>query len=103
MDNRANFSRIRFIKGWYVEAAMIREGLIQSFSALASRIRKLPLEGTTDPLTGVINRRGLDAAVQKLTTTGRSKEHSSELQSLIRISYAVFFINKNNKTRDSNG
>src|SRR3546814_4803760 len=131
------FSRRRFIKGWYVEAAMIREGLIQSFSALASRIRKLHLEGTTDPLTGVINRRGLDAAVQKLTTTGarklaivmidvdhfkaindkfghaagdevlkamtvlivaearsedvvRSEEHTSELQSLMRIAYAVF-------------
>src|SRR5690606_18908190 len=53
LDNRANFRRIRFIKGWYVEAAMIRQGLLQSFSAIRNRMRKLHLEGTTDPLTGV--------------------------------------------------
>src|SRR3546814_7348628 len=29
----------------------------------------------------------------------RSEEHTSELQSLMRISYAVFFLNKNNKTQ----
>src|SRR3546814_7678077 len=28
---------------------------------------------------------------------GRSEEHTSELQSLMRISYAVFCLNKNNK------
>src|SRR3546814_1516361 len=28
------------------------------------------------------------------TTTGRSEEHTSELQSLMRISYAVFCLNK---------
>ncbi|NYT22248.1 GGDEF domain-containing protein [Alcaligenaceae bacterium] len=69
LDNRANFSRIRFIKGWYAEAAMIRKGLMQSFSAVGNRIRKLHLEGTTDPLTGVVNRRGLDAAIEKLMET----------------------------------
>ena len=66
LDNHANFSRIRFIKGWYVEAAMIRKGLMQSFSAVGNRIRKLHLEGSTDPLTGVVNRRGLDTAIEKL-------------------------------------
>lgn len=66
LDNRANFSRIRFIKGWYVEAAMIRQGLMESFLAVRSRIHRLHLEGTTDPLTGVVNRRGLDTAIEKL-------------------------------------
>jgi diguanylate cyclase (GGDEF)-like protein len=66
LDNRANFSRIRHIKGWYIEAAMIRAGLMQGFSAVGSRIRKLHREGTTDPLTGVANRRGLDAAIEKM-------------------------------------
>lgn len=72
LDNSANFSRIRFIKGWYVEAAMIRKGLMQSFTAIGSRMRKLHLEGTTDPLTGVVNRRGLDAAIEKLMQTAQS-------------------------------
>lgn len=66
LDNRVNFSRIRFIKGWYIEAAMIRKGLMQGFSAVGSRIRKLHREGTTDPLTGVANRRGLDAAIENM-------------------------------------
>lgn len=72
LDNRADFSRIRFIKGWYVEAAMIRKGLMQSFSAIGNRMRKLHLEGTTDPLTGVVNRRGLDTAIEKLMEAAQS-------------------------------
>src|SRR3546814_4684475 len=31
---------------------------------------------------------------------GRSEEHTSELQSLMRISYAVFFLKKKSKTAD---
>lgn len=72
LDDRANFSRIRFIKGWYVEAALIRNGLMQSFSAVGNRLRKLHREGSTDPLTGLVNRRGLDAAIEKLMETGQS-------------------------------
>src|SRR3546814_9316886 len=33
---------------------------------------------------------------------GRSEEHTSELQSLMRISYAVFCLNKKNKTNYNN-
>src|SRR3546814_7880529 len=34
---------------------------------------------------------------QKLDTAGRSEEHTSELQSLMRISYAVFCLKKKKK------
>src|SRR3546814_5195834 len=34
------------------------------------------------------------AAVSSRTTVGRSEEHTSELQSLMRISYAVFCLKK---------
>src|SRR3546814_4659760 len=33
---------------------------------------------------------------------GRSEEHTSELQSLMRISYAVFFLKKKKKTTENN-
>src|SRR3546814_4228719 len=33
------------------------------------------------------------------TLSGRSEEHTSELQSLMRISYAVFCLKKKNKTK----
>src|SRR3546814_2608171 len=39
---------------------------------------------------------GFDAA---LRANGRSEEHTSELQSLMRISYAVFCLKKKNKTK----
>src|SRR3546814_1333713 len=37
--------------------------------------------------------------VGKWTSMGRSEEHTSELQSLMRISYAVFCLKKKNQTR----
>src|SRR3546814_3654019 len=37
-------------------------------------------------------------AGQKVTTLQRSEEHTSELQSLMRISYAVFCLKKKNDT-----
>src|SRR3546814_7665318 len=39
----------------------------------------------------------LDLAHQRLVETGRSEEHTSELQSLMRISYAVFCLKKKTK------
>src|SRR3546814_2408079 len=38
------------------------------------------------------------AGAQKLALCGRSEEHTSELQSLMRISYAVFCLKKKKKT-----
>src|SRR3546814_2756371 len=43
--------------------------------------------------------RGLVVAVGPLQ--GRSEEHTSELQSLMRISYAVFCLKKNKQTTDT--
>src|SRR3546814_9155310 len=38
-----------------------------------------------------------DAALAKIPAVSRSEEHTSELQSLMRISYAVFCLNKKMK------
>src|SRR3546814_5850152 len=44
----------------------------------------------------------LDALRQRFGRVDRSEEHTSELQSLMRISYAVFCLKKKkNKTRDT--
>src|SRR3546814_9960224 len=42
---------------------------------------------------------GLPAPVWDRTDKARSEEHTSELQSLMRISYAVFCLNKKKKIR----
>src|SRR3546814_5645832 len=42
----------------------------------------------------------LDENRVTIDTSDRSEEHTSELQSLMRISYAVFCLKKKNKTKD---
>src|SRR3546814_6805771 len=42
--------------------------------------------------------RALPSPRPRARQSGRSEEHTSELQSLMRISYAVFCLKKNNKT-----
>src|SRR3546814_7324853 len=42
-------------------------------------------------------RRSINAAPPAARTAGRSEEHTSELQSLMRISYAVFCLKKKKK------
>src|SRR3546814_10053998 len=44
--------------------------------------------------------RGVDVADRHAQRTGRSEEHTSELQSLMRISYAVLCLKKKKNTRD---
>src|SRR3546814_15748529 len=39
-------------------------------------------------------------AIGPVSTTGRSEEHTSELQSLMRISYAVFCLKKKKKIKE---
>src|SRR3546814_1994255 len=43
-------------------------------------------------------RRHIELAVEKRMKFGRSEEHTSELQSLMRISYAVFCLKKTKET-----
>src|SRR3546814_5057357 len=53
----------------------------------AMKIRRITVQVTQDPVTRGLRRR-----------LPRSEEHTSELQSLMRISYAVFCLKKNNNT-----
>src|SRR3546814_1738059 len=50
---------------------------------------------------GVLFRGGKEANI-RTKLLKRSEEHTSELQSLMRISYAVFYLQKTNKTHKHN-
>ena len=69
LDSRPQFLRIRQIKTWYIEAALIRKGLMRSFYAISHQIKKLHHANTTDPLTNTANRRGLDAMISEMMAT----------------------------------
>src|SRR3546814_10866636 len=59
---------------------------------------QLSLVATVIPLTFVFRRSLLYRRCVLLPGSVRSEEHTSELQSLMRISYAVFCLKKNNDT-----
>src|SRR3546814_6517245 len=50
-----------------------------------------------EPRAGIASR--VDAPQSRTRRAGRSEEHTSELQSLMRISYAVFCLKKKKNTR----
>src|SRR3546814_5413932 len=47
------------------------------------------------------NKHATDARHRPLRPTGRSEEHTSELQSLMRISYAVFCLKKKKNSKNT--
>src|SRR3546814_5711367 len=79
-----------------------RRGHVRGRDEVLARIAETLLEvhivETADPLerpaTGRLNLELLGELIAGLTRTGRSEEHTSELQSLMRISYAVFCLKK---------
>src|SRR3546814_4650501 len=63
--------------------------------AVMSAMRGAGMTARIDAIGNVVGR--YEAAVEGARTLIRSEEHTSELQSLMRISYAVFCLKKKNK------
>src|SRR3546814_5395150 len=76
-----------------IQRAVVTCCTIRGSIPIRSPIRETPYTGGCVPTPG---RMHCPVAVPG---PGRSEEHTSELQSLMRISYAVFYLKK--KTRDS--
>src|SRR3546814_5152670 len=60
-----------------------------------------PRLGHLQPQMETIRMRGVFGATQDTCGESRSEEHTSELQSLMRISYAVFCLKKNTHTNNT--
>src|SRR3546814_4722121 len=75
-------------------------GLDRARASLAARALALRLQAP--PRTRLVGDDGLEGPVRQISDAGdaqaaiRSEEHTSELQSLMRISYAVFCLKKKN-------
>src|SRR3546814_7332959 len=65
--------------------------------------RRAMMQVSVEPKTSRTSQpKRASAAAASGCGSGRSEEHTSELQSLMRISYAVFCLKKKKKTRQSN-
>src|SRR3546814_8768510 len=80
------------------------EQLVQAFvgddTKVLSRLRTAtPLQVNLQVRIAEVNRSLLKEINGNLLTSDRSEEHTSELQSLMRISYAVFCLKKQNNNK----
>lgn len=58
---------IQGIKGWYYEIYQLKEALLKGMHFTSQQIDQLQTETLTDPLTGILNRRGLQRQLDRLT------------------------------------
>src|SRR3546814_2303426 len=70
--------------------AKMVDGAVKKFAKENALLSQLFVIDNKTPIADVVAKAGKAAG-----TTIRSEEHTSELQSLMRISYAVFCLNKN--------
>ncbi|MGG0656153.1 sensor domain-containing diguanylate cyclase [Rummeliibacillus pycnus] len=64
-DEQKNLSAVQ---AWYYEAIQLKNALIQSLSFLHQQVNFFMDQSTTDPLTGLTNRRTLNAKMDELIT-----------------------------------
>src|SRR3546814_4499932 len=92
--NGARVSRIRT----YVKAVELAIASGDKTAAEAA-LRAAQPEMARGVRSGVLHRNTMARKMSRLVSRVRSEEHTSELQSLMRISYAVFCLKKTKLTR----
>jgi len=58
--------QINHVSAWYFEAAQLKRAMLRGLVGLNKKMGQLNLENITDPLTGLVNRRGMEAMLQEL-------------------------------------
>ncbi|WMW03326.1 sensor domain-containing diguanylate cyclase [Pseudomonas entomophila] len=71
LDRAGTTERIHRMRAWYFEAAELKRALLFGLNLLQERIGRLNRDAQTDPLTGLVNRRGLEFALSLLQAEGR--------------------------------
>ncbi|WMJ70729.1 diguanylate cyclase [Stenotrophomonas sp. 24(2023)] len=70
-DTGSTITRVTGIRAWYYEVAQLKQAVLYSINALHERIGKLNRASRTDPLTGLLNRRGLQQALEAWQLQGQ--------------------------------
>jgi len=68
MDTQGVSVEIGGIRAWYFEAAQVKRALLTGIGLVQDKIGRLKSEVQSDPLTGLLNRRGLSAVLDYFDT-----------------------------------
>ncbi len=71
-DTGRAISDVGGIRAWYFEVAQLKQAVLYSFNALQDRIGNLNRDSRTDPLTGLLNRRGLQQTLEMWRAQGQA-------------------------------
>ncbi|MFG1174368.1 sensor domain-containing diguanylate cyclase [Erwiniaceae bacterium CAU 1747] len=71
MDTTEASREINGIRSWYYEASQIKRAMLAGIGLMQDKIRRLKSEVQTDPMTGLLNRRGLNAILEYFLATRR--------------------------------
>lgn len=69
MDEPGVSNEIGAIRSWYFEAAQIKRALMAGIAGIQDKIGRLKSEVQSDPLTGLLNRRGLSSVLDYFLAT----------------------------------
>lgn len=69
MDRQGVSKDISSIRSWYYEAAQIKRAMLAGIGQLQDKIGRLKFEVQTDPMTELLNRRGLNAVLEYFLAT----------------------------------
>lgn len=68
MDSQGVSGEIGGIRAWYFEAAQVKRALLTGIGLVQDKIGRLKSEVQTDPMTNLLNRRGLSAVLDYFAT-----------------------------------
>ncbi|MDF2155390.1 sensor domain-containing diguanylate cyclase [Vibrio sp. CAU 1672] len=66
-NHTETIAELGLIKPWYFEAAHLKRSFLKAFGIVSSTIDKLHSDSLTDAMTGLLNRRGLEMAIESFS------------------------------------
>ena len=60
MDSDESAEKVRNVRSWYIEASRLRRALLQGMELIREKMKWLNDQASTDPLTGLVNRRAAE-------------------------------------------
>ncbi|GAB3245765.1 sensor domain-containing diguanylate cyclase [Chitinimonas naiadis] len=72
MDEHDTATEIANVRSWYFEASQLKRAMLLGLALINRKIHRLNQESLTDALTGLANRRGMDAALADLQANAQA-------------------------------